>query len=259
MNLTEGIEGVLPISELPFGRKGEAISNHIKEARVRLNHLAFLFNVNKDQFGPGFKIIALRTGGLGKILGVETLYYSSLEKGDLLGVYQAWVNQYGLALSFEQYSGFDPRAPIENRAFKPEIPPFEVLVKHFQENPGSAPLQREIYFNDFSLQNREVKDEDLPALAEWTLAKEMVGSSLSQAQMDRLVAEGRLPREVALQGRTKLLTTRGETKIFDHCLSALARVKTLQNSQDRKELLETYVNLADLQGGFHFSVFGGRR
>ncbi len=248
------------ISEYPVvTNRVEAIESHHYEAAARLARLSVLFPVD-ESIGTGFKARLDGNPHAGWAWYTEQAYYKGLEEGDLICVYQALVDQYGHASFGPNYHSFNPSCPVDSRPFTAEKKILDDLTKSFQAKTGVLPPETRLVFADFCRHwPQPISSEWAPHLAEWQLAREAVAFALSGVQMVRWVKDQRLSesgKRIIRLARLSPLSARNEGAILDHCRYVLSRVGTLQNSQDREQLLETYLNLAELQGGFTFSLFG---
>ena len=233
-------EKILPVTESARLHRGK------ERKRGRL--LDHLFG-SEGGIGPGFGVVFRRNGAMPTAAAIERRFDCSLEAGDSLGVYQSLADRFSLAVARTQYyQPLDPEVPI---VFEPregvrlEMGTMAILINTFQYTSGPVSKRMAIRYCDYSAFPAQ---EISSSKAEWLLVKEILMHSLASLQRQR-IRKKEAGLVVSVTRRLLFDTISLERKILAVDGRILTLIQRLDGSDSRRELFETYLELAKLQGG----------
>ena len=226
----------------------ESARLHRDNEKRRGHLLGHLFN-SEGGIGPGFRIVSRKNGATPVAASIERRLDLGLERKANLEVYQALVDRFSLIVGRTRYyQPLDPEMPIvfESReGIRLEMGTIAILIDDFQRAPGPISKRTVVRYGDYSaFPAREIS----PSRAEWFLAKEILMRSLASLQKQRLRKE-KAGLIVSVTRKLLFDTASLERKILAVDGRILTMIQGLDGSDKRRELFETYLELAELQGG----------
>jgi len=232
-------EKILPIVE--------SARLHRENERKRGHLLGHLFD-SEGGIGPGFRVVFRKNGAMPTAAAIEKRFDFSLETGDGLGGYRAMTDRFLLAVERTQY--YQPMDPAATIAFQSrervrvEIGLMATMVDVLKNISDPMQKQSAIRFRDYSAFPAQ---EISSSKAEWLLAKEILMYSLASLQRQRIRKE-KAGLVVSVTRKLLFDTASLENRILAVNSKILTLIQKLDGPDRRRELFETYLELAELQG-----------